>query len=62
MFYLHVPKTGGHTLATRLASAFDPDKVHMFQGDLEFPRDSEKLKTLLREKEFIESHVVGGPC
>jgi hypothetical protein len=59
MFYLHVPKTGGQTLATRLASAFDPDKVHIFQDELEFPRDCEKLKTLLREKEFIESHVAG---
>ena len=59
MFYLHIPKTGGQTLATRLASAFDPDKVHMFQNDLAFPRDSEKLKTLVREKEFIESHVAG---
>ena len=59
MFYLHVPKTGGQTLATRLASAFDPDKVHMFQGDLEFPQDCDKLQTLLREKEFIESHVAG---
>ena len=59
MFYLHLPKTGGQTLATRLASAFDPDKVHMFQGDLEFPRDLEKLRTLLREKEFVKSHVAG---
>jgi hypothetical protein len=59
MFYLHVPKTGGQTLATRLASAFDPDKVHMFQGDLEFPRDREKLGALLGQKEFIESHVTG---
>ena len=59
MFYLHVPKTGGQTLATRLASAFDPDKVHMFRGDLEFPRDREKLAALLGEKEFIESHVTG---
>ncbi len=59
MFYLHIPKTGGQTLATRLASAFDPDKVHMFQRDLEFPQDRERLKTLLREKEFIESHVAG---
>jgi hypothetical protein len=59
MFYLHVPKTGGQTLATRLASAFDPDKVHMFQGNLEFPRDREKLGALLGQKEFIESHVTG---
>jgi hypothetical protein len=59
MFYLHVPKTGGQTLAIRLASAFDPDKVHIFQETLEFPRDSEKLDRLLREKEFIESHVAG---
>ncbi len=59
MFYLHVPKTGGQTLATRLASAFDPDKVHMFQDDLEFPQDRDKLQTLLREKDFIESHVAG---
>jgi hypothetical protein len=59
MFYLHVPKTAGQTLATRLASAFDPDKVHMFQGELVFPRDREKLRALLGEKEFIESHVAG---
>ena len=37
MFYLHVMKTGGQTLATRLASGFDPGKVHMFQDDLAFP-------------------------
>ncbi len=43
MFYLHVPKTGGQTLATRLASAFDPDKVHVMQAELVFPGDVKKL-------------------
>ena len=59
MFYLHVPKTGGQTLATRLASAFDPDKVHVMQAELVFPGDVKKLTKLLAEKEFIESHVAG---
>ncbi len=59
MFYLHIPKTGGQTLAHRLASAFAPDKVHMMQEELKYPGDMDKLTSLLREKEFVESHVAG---
>jgi hypothetical protein len=59
MFYLHVPKTGGQTLGVRLASAFDPAKVHLMQGELVFPRDVQKLTQLIEEKQFIESHVAG---
>ena len=59
MFYLHVPKTGGQTLATRLASAFDLDKVHFMKDQLVFSKDIETLDTLLAEKHFIESHVAG---
>jgi len=59
MFYLHVPKTGGQTLATRLASAFDPDSVHIMQSELVFPGDVKKLTKLLTERKFIESHVAG---
>ncbi len=59
MFYLHVPKTGGQTLATRLASAFHPDTVHIMRGDLVYPDDVDKLTRLLSENQFIESHVSG---
>src|SRR5579871_1818376 len=59
IFYLHIPKTGGQTLATRLASAFDLDSVHLMADTLRFPQDVEKLSQLLREKRFIESHVAG---
>jgi len=59
IFYLHIPKTGGQTLATRLASVFDPDKIHILQEELHFPKDVEKLSALVSEKDFIESHVGG---
>src|SRR5208337_1511214 len=52
-------KTGGQTLATRLASAFDLDKVHFMKDQLVFSKDIETLDTLLAEKHFIESHVAG---
>src|SRR5271166_2239116 len=59
IFYLHIPKTGGQTLATRLASAFDPDRAHFLQDELHFPKGVDKLNALVGEKDFIESHVAG---
>jgi hypothetical protein len=59
IFYLHIPKTGGQTLATRLASAFDPLRVHYLKEDLRYPRDIDTLSKLLQSCDFIESHVAG---
>jgi hypothetical protein len=33
MFYLHIPKTGGQTLARRLASAFPPPAARICKSD-----------------------------
>ena len=59
MFYLHIPKTGGQTLATRLASAYRPDKCCFLARDLNYPRDIEELDKLSATKDFIEAHVGG---
>ena len=39
MFYLHIPKTGGQTLARRLASAFPPGRAHLQEGQFTYPAD-----------------------
>src|SRR5262245_55343969 len=59
LFFLHIPKTGGQTLATRLASAFLPERVHILKEDLRFPQDVALLKDLSGTRDFVESHVVG---
>lgn len=59
IFYLHVPKTGGQTLARRLASAFPLDRSWILEGDLAFPRDNALLRDLLGNRDFIEAHVAG---
>lgn len=59
VFYLHVPKTGGQTLARRLASAFSLDRSWILEGDLAFPRDDALLRDLLGSRGFIEAHVAG---
>lgn len=59
MFYLHIPKTGGQTLALRLASAFRREQSHFMQSEMRHPEDSEKLTELLKTRSFVESHVAG---
>lgn len=59
IFYLHVPKTGGQTLARRLASAFPAWRSRILEGDLAFPRDDALLRGLLARCGFIEAHVAG---
>lgn len=59
MFYLHIPKTGGQTLARRLASAFPPGRAHLQQGQFTFPDDSAALGTVLKRHDFVEAHVTG---
>ena len=59
IFYLHIPKTGGQTLATRLASAFHPDKAHIITDDMRFPQDCDRLNRFRQSKDFVEAHVTG---
>lgn len=59
IFYLHIPKTGGQTLATRLASAFPYNKSSILKTELKYPDGIRDLKKLLETNFFIESHVSG---
>lgn len=58
MFYLlHIPKTGGQTLATRLASAFPADRSCIMQANIDTP---EELADLVTRYDFVEGHPAGG--
>lgn len=59
LFYLHIPKTGGQTLATRLAAAFPRGRSRIFEPDLVFPSGLDELKRHFDSFDFIESHVTG---
>lgn len=59
IFYLHIPKTGGQTLASRLASSYRDDRVDILGSALEYPDGVEDLKSKLKNKDFIECHVSG---
>lgn len=59
MFYLHIPKTGGQTLARRIASAFPPGRAHLQTGQFTFPEDCERFAVCLSGHDFVEAHVTG---
>jgi hypothetical protein len=59
MFYLHIPKTGGQTLARRLASAFPPGRSHLQEGQFTHPADCAALGQCLASQDFVEAHVTG---
>jgi hypothetical protein len=59
VFYLHIPKTGGQTLATRLASAFPIGRSDILGADLNYPRGVGELKRMMEEMDFVERHVAG---
>ncbi|MBI1401984.1 MAG: hypothetical protein GC147_02060 [Porphyrobacter sp.] len=59
MFYLHIPKTGGQTLARRLASAFPPGRSHLQVGQFTYPADCAAFTDCLAEHDFVEAHVTG---
>ncbi|MFN4019440.1 MAG: hypothetical protein ACK4IC_02865 [Erythrobacter sp.] len=59
MFYLHIPKTGGQTLARRLASAFPPGRSHLQEGQFTYPVDCTALAQCLAAHDFVEAHVTG---
>lgn len=58
LFYLHVPKTGGQTLATRLASAFLPDESVILKHEFG-PDQRGEFLDLIAAKSFVEAHVGG---
>jgi hypothetical protein len=59
MFYLHIPKTGGQTLARRLASAFPSGRAHLQDGQFTCPADAPALAAALASHDFVEAHVTG---
>lgn len=54
IYYLHIPKTGGQTLGTRMAAAFPRDRSWVLQGDIRTPA---QLKDLLERHDFVEGHA-----
>jgi hypothetical protein len=59
MFYLHIPKTGGQTLARRLASAFPPGRSHLQEGQFTYPVDWDSFTDCLATHDFVEAHITG---
>jgi hypothetical protein len=57
VFYLHIPKTGGQTLAARLASAYPPGKADFIGEDLNGEHGELTLRGMFAEKDFVERHV-----
>ena len=57
IFFLHIPKTGGQTLATRIASAFPPGRCSVMQADI---LDAEALARLSAGHDFFEGHLALG--
>ncbi len=59
MFYLHIPKTGGQTLARRLASAYPPGRSHLQVDQFSYPDDGMAFDACLAAHDFVEAHVTG---
>jgi hypothetical protein len=54
IFYIHIPKTGGQTLATRMASAFVPARTRIMGGDI---ASAEELAVAAERFDFLEAHT-----
>jgi hypothetical protein len=59
IFYLHVPKTGGQTLASRIASAFPLGQSDIMGMDFCYPNGVAELRHKLTTSSFVEGHVSG---
>lgn len=59
VFYLHIPKTGGQTLATRIASAFPIGRSDIIGSRVEMPNGLKTLNQLFINFDFVEKHVRG---
>lgn len=56
-YYLHIPKTGGQTLAERLATAFPPDRAYYIREGIKSPEKLEEVRAA--GYEFVEAHTGG---
>ena len=59
LFYLHIPKTGGQTLASRLGSAYSFGRAYCLQDGFTYPQDIAALRDVVLAHEFVETHVTG---
>ena len=59
LFYLHIPKTGGQTLASRLASAYPFGRAYCLHDGFTYPQDIAALRAVVLDHEFVETHVTG---
>lgn len=59
IFYQHIVKTGGQTLATRIASAFPIGRSEFIRPGLVFPEGVRELGALFEKCDFVECHVRG---
>lgn len=59
IFYLHIPKTGGQTLGTRIASAFPHQRAMTMLRDFSYPADAEHMESIGEQFDFVEGHVSG---
>jgi hypothetical protein len=57
IFFLHIPKTGGQTLATRIAAAFPPGRSYVLQSNI---TSAEELARLCAQHDFVEGHTAAG--
>lgn len=57
LYYLHIPKTGGQTLATRLAAAFPPNRSYVIRQNID---SAAQLQSLLPDHDFIAAHTSRG--
>lgn len=56
-FYLHIPKTGGQTIAMRIGAAFPPERAWFLQDGIASEQEFAALKS---RYDFVEAHVSGG--
>lgn len=57
IFFLHIPKTGGQTLATRIAAAFPAGRSYLLQSNI---TSAEELERLCAQYDFVEGHTAAG--
>ena len=59
LFYLHIPKTAGQTLALRLSSVFPVGRSSILGPTLVHPAGAAELRELLQQNDFVEKHITG---
>lgn len=57
IYFLHIPKTGGQTLATRIAAAFPEGRAYILKDNI---ANAEALKALLSTYDYVEGHAGAG--